>query len=755
MLDNQSSQSTVEAGQVEVVLAHIASLPTLSQVAVRLLELTSDERTAVRDLVEVIELDQSLAARILSMAQRASIGSEAKTVEQAVILLGFNAVRQLALSLEIREIFRCGAESACTRFDQLGFWKHCLAVGCAAKLLAESKWYGREQPSAVPAVPSEEAFLCGLLHDLGKTALAACFPKSYDRAMERAEVSLTSILDAEREVFGLDHTLAGRRLATHWKLPGMIDECIWFHHHAPDSTPSRINWPRHVRLVQLADDLVHQLRIGHAGHYYSERSYWNERGMSPDDQAEIKRLKTELVELVEVRSELIGVDSLDSADVYQEALSQAHQELVQANERLTEMNRQLVRRSQCLEALQVFQAAMGHHVDHECICRAATRALSVVLPGVTVGMVHHSSARSLVYLASHRGQDTTGSCVAVPVTVEFKLDLSESKDPSSGWLPAATLSEMVRDRLAVLLGDPPSWFRPIRPKGTVIAVFVVAEDPPGDNLEMLDILAGWTGSWLSAVESQWMATRLGEELADINRRLADSQAAITRVRSLAMVGEMAAGAAHEINNPLAVISGRAQLLQRIANEEEARHAAEIIADQAHRASTIVSELMDFAKPAPPQPSTWPIGPLLGELRRYWMVHASLSDPQFQLVLSDDLPAVHADAEQTRKLFDELIRNAVEAMADTSNRRLMVNCSYNVADDRVVVRIEDNGAGMTADVLERATDPFFSFRPAGRGRGLGLSRAVRFAEINGGQLRLASRPGYGTVAVVSLPAASGG
>ncbi len=107
----------------------------------------------------------------------------------------------------------------------------------------------------------------------------------------------------------------------------------------------------------------------------------------------------------------------------------------------------------------------------------------------------------------------------------------------------------------------------------------------------------------------------------------------------------------------------------------------------------------------------------------------------------------------RKLFDEVFRNAVEATAGKTDRRLNVNCWFEVADERVVVRVEDNGVGMTADVLERAMDPFFSHRPAGRGRGLGLSRAARYAEINGGRIRLASRPDEGTVVLVSLPAVS--
>jgi signal transduction histidine kinase len=228
---------------------------------------------------------------------------------------------------------------------------------------------------------------------------------------------------------------------------------------------------------------------------------------------------------------------------------------------------------------------------------------------------------------------------------------------------------------------------------------------------------------------------------------------VARMRSLAMVGEMAAGAAHELNNPLAVISGRAQLLSRDDVSEEVNRSAALISEHAHRASAIVSELMDFAKPAPPQPVAWSPAAFLSRLRAEWIEKGGIAESAFELALSDDVADVLADASQSRMLFDALISNAVDAMREVSAPRLVVNCVPDLTDDRVVIRIQDNGCGMTPDVMERAMDPFFSYRNAGRGRGLGLSRAARYAEINGGRIRLASVPGEGTCVFVELPIAS--
>jgi signal transduction histidine kinase len=247
--------------------------------------------------------------------------------------------------------------------------------------------------------------------------------------------------------------------------------------------------------------------------------------------------------------------------------------------------------------------------------------------------------------------------------------------------------------------------------------------------------------------------RLNEELVEMNRAVVASQADLTRARSLLMVGEMAAGAAHELNNPLAVISGRAQILIKEITDPQQARACRLIVDHAERASAIVNELIAFAKPDPPKPDTWSPAWLLGEIRREWIEKGAILAEEFSLSLSDELPKVHADASQIRKLFDEVIRNALDAMTESSPRRLDINCSAHLADERIVVSVRDNGRGIPPEILDRVTTPFFSHRQAGRGRGLGLSLATRYAEINGGRLRISSRSGEGTTVAITLPTAT--
>jgi two-component system NtrC family sensor kinase len=216
---------------------------------------------------------------------------------------------------------------------------------------------------------------------------------------------------------------------------------------------------------------------------------------------------------------------------------------------------------------------------------------------------------------------------------------------------------------------------------------------------------------------------------------------------LIALAEFAAGAGHEINNPLAVISGQAQyLLGHQADwfpgdaEGEARKALKVIIAQTRRIHGLLRDLMQFARPLPPRPAWTDLPTLLGE------VAASLGELAGQRRVRVE---VVARAEQVRVALNCLLRNAVEAAPAEGWARLRL--VEPAGADRVEVAVEDSGPGPDLGQRESLFDPFYSGRPAGRGKGLGLPIAWRLAGEQGGDVRLdVTRPPEPTRFVLTLP-----
>lgn len=221
---------------------------------------------------------------------------------------------------------------------------------------------------------------------------------------------------------------------------------------------------------------------------------------------------------------------------------------------------------------------------------------------------------------------------------------------------------------------------------------------------------------------------------------------------LSVVADMAAGAAHEINNPLAVISGRSQLMREKATTEKEQKVWDVIISQAQQISDIITDLMKFASPPPPDPEPIEMGLLIKNALFYFSSPNNLNN---QAVKNDKdiekgLPCVWADRAQIVAVIQELILNAINAAE--SEPYISIKAMAASGGKQVHLMIRDNGPGMDAKTLASAFTPFFSTQRAGRRRGLGLPMAWRYVVNNHGRIWIESQPGEGTTAYVALPAA---
>lgn len=216
-----------------------------------------------------------------------------------------------------------------------------------------------------------------------------------------------------------------------------------------------------------------------------------------------------------------------------------------------------------------------------------------------------------------------------------------------------------------------------------------------------------------------------------------------KLRALA---EFAAGAGHEINNPVATIAGHAQRLLRDETDPDRRHALLTIGAQAYRIRDMIADVMLFARPPQPQPSSVDLGSVV----RTAIETLRKDQPQQEVQITVSGPAqIHADPLQAAVVIAELLRNAVQA----ADARAVIQVA--VRDDApgfVRLEITDQGSGLSALDREHLFDPFYSGRQAGRGLGFGLCKVWRIVTLHGGTIDVTSEAGR-TTFLVRWPAST--
>ncbi len=251
------------------------------------------------------------------------------------------------------------------------------------------------------------------------------------------------------------------------------------------------------------------------------------------------------------------------------------------------------------------------------------------------------------------------------------------------------------------------------------------------------------------------AERLEREADELHRLLLEQrsgEALRLRDAKLNALAELAAGAGHEINNPLAVISGHSQYLLSREECPERRQALQAIVRQTQRIHQILNELMLFARPAPPQRQPLDLHAIL---QAVLLEVRDLADrKRVRLEVHEALQpiALLGDARQIQTALTCLVRNAIEAATEDGwvrIRQLLPESNH------LEMVIEDNGPGPEPAQREHIFDPFYSGRTAGRGRGLGLPTAWRLAQAHGGDVRFESLPEGPTRFVLVLPTVSSG
>jgi signal transduction histidine kinase len=254
---------------------------------------------------------------------------------------------------------------------------------------------------------------------------------------------------------------------------------------------------------------------------------------------------------------------------------------------------------------------------------------------------------------------------------------------------------------------------------------------------------GYPGGYLTADTAAALLAVGNQAVASLGRIAAVEEA--RRRQALAAVGEMAAGLAHEVRNPVGAIRGAAQVLAAEREPGRAAEMLEVIEEETGRLGRVVGDFLDYARPDSPRREPVDLAGLLRSCLR--SAEAAGLGLRAEVRVAPGTPPVLGDPDQLGRALNNLVRNAREAAGPDGSLRteLRPHGRHDVA-----LRLEDDGPGIPPEVMSRLFQPFHTSKAGGTG--LGLALAHRIIEAHGGSIRAEGRPGQGAAFTIILPAA---
>lgn len=728
-------------------------LPSPPPVATQVLSLALDEDIGAKEVARSIEADQALAVKVLQVANAPVYGypGRVSTLEQAIVVLGLPTLQQILLSIVVRETLLDPVDLDDPVLANI--WRHSLACAAAAELLAQ-----RARPELAPL-----AFTAAIIHDCGKTLLFAAQPEEYEAVLDLAHTRPDSIVDLEIRHLGMDHCHAGAELLTRWGMPTVLIDAASLHHLPAEAMDSVGKHADLLRLLRLADLLSRRL----TGEPDLDAPSREEATLLADDlgldAGALDAVGEALEQRFSQRASIFDLDQ-DPREMYLRLLQRARSKLSDTGLKLRQtsaaLDRQVARQQACLQAglamaraktvQEVFTSAIEALRDE---IGAGTRRCGVFRIDDTASTLDGrfvdgaETHRMCCRIDERRLPCAAAADAGVP---SYFLDIFNSypsRIPPNGGAPEA-LSPAFHE---------PFFIMPLTCEGEHFGEIILEPDNAESELfggnaldaSALAQLASLTAFALRRLDVARHRDERAYRLARALRTIKEMQLQAIQTQRLAAVGQLAAGAAHEINNPLAIIYARTQLLEQNEGDPKRRKNIGQMKEQIERITRILKNLMEFARPDPPTFQTMHANGVVNKVMDLIRGGLDKTSISLRLELDPDLPSIQGDPRQIEQVLLNLLLNATQAMEKTGGE-LLVSTSFDSLSGDIVISVADQGPGIPPEHRDKLFDPFFTTKEEGKGTGLGLSTSYGIVQSHGGSINVQSEPGNGATFSVRLP-----
>ena len=680
------------------------ALPSLPHILLQLIDICNQEEKGIRDLSKVINKDPSISERLLRLVNSAyySLKQKITSIDQALLLLGMDAVKNIAISSSVYQVFHRPSRKSV--FDIKLFWWHSLNCATIARRLATRLQY----PSP------DEAFLAGLMHDIGKILLLNNFEQQYESILKNAGFRTAPLLRGEQEL-GVGHAEAGAWLIRRWDLHTFLPDAILYHHDQPDRI---IHASPLVQTVYVANRLCPI-----AGEEREEGISVGERILGLGRQ--------ELEETItQVEEEVRGI--AQSMDIGISSPQEEPQGLGAEDRKKYEELASWVRD---ISLLQSFSEAYLGAEDG-----------NTVLQTIRQGMQLLFDVRSLLYFR-YQGDSLRGVALENEDQEDAVRDLVIPFREETSLLVKSMLEHRIVDTFdnkAVLSILDEQLMRFLGGQGMVCLPIRVGED----RLGVLVIGIRRTEREVLSSKRKLLTMFLNlASLALYRFQVRETQMERVREERMSAASILARKVVHEAHNPLGIINNYLSILaQKLSDNESAQEDLRIVREEIRRVSQVIGELSTFSQAKPGAREPVDINGVLRDLAR--ISKESLQQRfgvTLELSLDENIPMVSSDSNKLKQVFINLLKNAVEAMSKGGT--VGMETRYRDGEPpSIEVLVRDQGNGIPKTLQANLFEPFTSSKGH---EGLGLAIVHSTVKELGGRVSYETGD-KGTTFLVQLP-----
>ncbi len=729
------------------------NLPTLPGILLKLLEACDDDATPLAEIASLVSKDPALSFRVLQLVNSSFSGHRSifAGIEQAVASLGVNSIKNIAVTTSIHQVFEQKRFKAVKQFNINTFWWHSLMCATLARRIAQKIRFSN----------INEAYLSGLLHDIGRMVLVSTFPKEHDAFLLETKDARNELW-AEEQLIGVTHCEAGYWLVQNWKLNSLMADAIRYHHEPVEQI--REAFPL-VKIVYVANLLGengpdHESNAA-AGELLLGLDSVNLRNIMAGATEEVLQIADNL----DIRVRPPGFDGnggrkrqttdqgYPAAEAFMEGIPPLVFEGIPplSNPRKPDIacEDSLAARIRSIALLSGFLENLVQAGDSEAILAVFEQSMSILFNIEEVLFFLPDKDQMLLKgrtSAANTLQPLSEGLI-LPVQRSSSLIVKAFRNPVLTYLTAENHKGNLADaQVMTAFRSTTVLFVPIlaakKPAGVILlGLPETLKSLSMSDLKLIQVIAGQVGLCLFMEN---MKTRKAEEI---------------EAERMAAVSLTARKFAHEINNPLGIISNYLTTMRmKLSDENDIQEELAIVSEEIKRISSMVNQMDLFSQTASANYALTDVNAVIEDVIH--MVRSSLLAAAGTIISfrpDARLPKIMTSRDALKQILINLLKNASEAMADGGSVEIRTGVSSSrigpggevLQPDCIEIMVRDTGPGLPESIMQNLYKPFFTTKKNGHS-GLGLSIVLKTVKDLGGSISCSSRPYEGTSFFISLP-----